>query len=218
MKDVKDILKLHQDNYKNIIKDTIHNNTNALVDEDITSILKRPPLDSMDLIRNKLISLAKKNKVILNTDNLKDILDEYRDRVMECLIIIKKLRNNGLSSIIDKHKFVKDTDVIRVNKKDFNDLNKNIKNILKEAFSSSCEQILVKKIDMVFSDDVAEDTKKKIVDDFIKFMKIKYQKQILENIDIKVLIKDTTLLNIVKEQGERYLFTLSNSRLLNDIK
>ena len=30
------------------------------------------------------------------------------------------------------------------------------------------------------------------------------------------MVKDTTLINIIREQGERYLFTLNNSRILND--
>ena len=33
---------------------------------------------------------------------------------------------------------------------------------------------------------------------------------------MKILVKDTTLINTVKETTDRYLFTLSNSRLLND--
>jgi hypothetical protein len=32
-------------------------------------------------------------------------------------------------------------------------------------------------------------------------------------VDIKILVKDTTLINGVKEQSERYIFTLENSRL-----
>ena len=38
----------------------------------------------------------------------------------------------------------------------------------------------------------------------------------MDSFDIKFLVKDTTLMNSVKEQGDRYLFTLKNSRLLND--
>ena len=41
-------------------------------------------------------------------------------------------------------------------------------------------------------------------------------KQLLENIDIKILVKDTTLINSSKEQAERYLFTINNSRLFDD--
>ena len=39
----------------------------------------------------------------------------------------------------------------------------------------------------------------------------------MESVDIKILVKDTTLMNGTKEQGERYLFTLDHSRLLNEI-
>ena len=57
---------------------------------------------------------------------------------------------------------------------------------------------------------------KKIVDDITKFVNGTYQRQLLENSDIKILVKDTTLINGVKEQSERYLFTLENSRLFNE--
>ena len=36
-----------------------------------------------------------------------------------------------------------------------------------------------------------------------------------ENIDFKILVKDTTLINGLKEQAERYVFTKNNSRLFN---
>ena len=49
-----------------------------------------------------------------------------------------------------------------------------------------------------------------------KYLKKNYLSQLLENIDIKILVKDTTLINSTKEQSERYLFTLNNSRLLKD--
>lgn len=218
MKSTNDFLKQHKDNYKKIIKDTIENNTDALVNEDIKSLLKKPPLDSMDLVRGRLLSLAKKNKIVLNTDNLKGILDAYREKLLECLIKIKDIRNSDLSIIVDNFKFVKDSDVIKINKKDFNDLNKKIKNVFKDSFVSCLESNLLKKINIIFPDDTDSGVKEKVIDDFSKFMKSKYQKQLLENIDIKVLIKDTTLINVIKEQGERYIFTINNSRLLNENK
>ena len=49
----------------------------------------------------------------------------------------------------------------------------------------------------------------------IKYLKNNYLKQLLENVDIKVLVKDAMLMNNVREQGERYLFTLANSRLFD---
>ena len=55
--------------------------------------------------------------------------------------------------------------------------------------------------------------KNKIIDDIVKFFKGAYQKQLLENVDFKTLVKDTTLVNNVRSHGERHLFTLANSRL-----
>lgn len=48
----------------------------------------------------------------------------------------------------------------------------------------------------------------------IKFVSSTFLKQLLESIDFKVIVKDTTLINGVREQGERYLFTKMNSYLL----
>ena len=217
MKDTNDFLQQHKDNYRKILKDIIENNTNALIDEDIKSLLKKPPLDSMDLVKGRLISSAKKNKIVLNTDNLKNSIDSYRNAILECLSIIKKLRNDSLFIVIDKYDLVKETDTIKINKKDFNELNKKIKNTLKETFNTSLE-LLLNNIDAIFPSNIDNDIKNKIIEDFSKFMKGKYQKQLLENIDIKILIKDTTIINGIKEQGERYIFTLNNSRLLNDNK
>ena len=70
---------------------------------------------------------------------------------------------------------------------------------------------------MIFLDNIEESTKSKVIEDITKYIKGNYQKQLLENFDIKIMVKDTTLMNGTKEQGERYLFALNNSRLLNEI-
>ena len=50
----------------------------------------------------------------------------------------------------------------------------------------------------------------------IKYIKNNYNKQIIESINMKIMVKDNILLNSIKEHSERYLFTINNSRLLND--
>ena len=60
----KDIRNQHIVNYKNTIIEVIKNNTNSLVDDDIMSLIRKPPLDSMDLIQSKFLSMAKKNKIV----------------------------------------------------------------------------------------------------------------------------------------------------------
>lgn len=206
----------HIDNYKKAILENIKNNTNVLVDEDIKSLLKTPPLDSMDLIKAKFLDLAKKNKIILNTDELKKILDNYRKYIMKCCNEIKTIRVSELSSKVESTKFIKNSDVIKINKKDFSNINKQIKKIIKEQLSVGLDKYILKKIDNIFMDDADDAKKAKITNDISKWIKSTYKNQLLENVDIKILVKDTTLMNSAKEQAERYLFTLNNSRLLND--
>lgn len=208
--------KQHIETYKNAVRENILNNTNVLVDEDIMSLLKKPPLDSMDFIKCKFLDLAKKNKIVLNTEELSKILDNYRKYLLKSLPEIKKLRVDSLTEIIGKVDFSKDSDVIKVKRGDFNNINKEIKKSINTYLSDGFEKQILKNIKNVFKDDVDETAKNKIITDITKYIKGAYHKQLIENLDMKILVKDTTLINTVKETTDRYLFTLSNSRLLND--
>ncbi len=213
----KEEMKLHHiDSYKNTIIEMIKNNTNSLVDDDIMSLIRKPPLDSMDLIQSKFLSMAKKNKIILNSDELSKILNNYRSRVIEISNKIKKIRITDLSKNITSSK-IKDNEVIKIIKKDFTQINKDIKKLIKEQVSLSIEKEILKHIDSVFTKNIDPKIKDKIIKEMTKYLKKNYLSQLLENIDIKILVKDTTLMNNAKEQAERYLFTLNNSRLLNDL-
>ena len=128
---LEELKKQHLDNYKQAIMEIIRNNTDVLVNEDIMSLLRKPPLDSMDVIKSKYLDLAKKNKVVLDTVKLDELLDEYRKDVIKCCDKVKSIRVKALEDIIKKTQFSKDTDVIKFNKKDFNEINKNIKKTLK---------------------------------------------------------------------------------------
>lgn len=215
--DLKNFRIQHENNYRQAILDNIRNNTDVLVDQDIVSLLKKPPLDSMDLIKSKFLDCAKKNKIVLNTDELGILLDNYRTYLLKCCDEIKKVRICELSNKVEKVKLEKNNDTIKINKKDFTTINKKIKKILKDKLVDGYDSYILKKIDSVFLEDVNDTLRKKVIDDVSKYINGSYQKQLLENFDIKILVKDTTLINGTKEQGERYLFTLNNSRLLNDI-
>lgn len=208
--------KQHIETYKNAVRENILNNTSVLVDEDIMSLLKKPPLDSMDFIKSKFLDLAKKNKIVLNTEELSKILDNYRKYLLKSLPDIKKLRVDSLNEIIGKVDFSKDSDVIKVKRGDFNNINKEIKKSINTYLSDGIDKQILKNIKNVFKDDVEETAKNKIITDITKYIKGAYHKQLIENLDMKILVKDTTLINTVKETTDRYLFTLSNSRLLND--
>ncbi|MDO4995636.1 MAG: hypothetical protein Q4E69_00510 [Bacilli bacterium] len=210
---IEQIKQQHFNTYKSAIIETIKNNTNVLTDEDLTSLLKKPPLDSMDLIKSKFLSLAKKNKIVLNTEGLSTLLDNYREELLKCTKKIKKTRNDTLISVVDS--FNDSESVIKLLKKDFNNVNKSIRKILKDSLEDGSKKFF-KKIDQVFVEDIDSTIKEKIIKDIEKFINGIYERQMIENVDIKILIKDTTLMNLVKEQTERYLFTISNSRLFKD--
>lgn len=205
--------KQHQENYKKAIIDIIGNNTDVLVDEDIMSLLRKPPLDSMDLIKAKYLAVAKKNKIVLDTVKLDKMLDGYRSEVSSFCPEVKDIRKKMLQNIVSKFDFSKDTEVMKFNKKDFLEINKQLKRLIKNQLQLAVDEKIIKKVDTVFASEVDLKTKKKIVDEVTKFLKGNYQKQLLENIDFKILVKDTTLMNGVKEHGERYLFTINNSRI-----
>ena len=209
-------LEQHKDNYKKAVLDNIKNNTDALVDQDITSLLKKPPLDSMDSVKTKFFDLAKKNKIVLNDEELTKLLDNYRKKLLKKCVEMKKIRISSLSNVVNGQKLIKNTDIIKINKKDFAGINKDIRKILKDSVVDDFQNNVLKKLDVIFLDNTSDTVCSKIKEDMFKYIKGNYQKQLFENFDIKIMVKDTTLINSTKEQAERYLFTLNNSRLLND--
>jgi len=203
---IKKLKKQHIDNYKNSVLDIINNNTSALVNEDLKSIISKPPLDSMDVLKNKLISIAKKEDRVLDTLELNRILEDYRNDLEKVIEKIKEYRIKSLNKIINSYK-IQDNKTISLYKKDFIPINKELKQTLKNQLDESFEKVIIKNINKLF-DNI------NIKEELIKFNS-HYQKQILDNFDNKILVKDNILINSVKESGERYLFTINNSRLLN---
>ncbi len=214
---LEELKKNHFDNYKNALMENVKNNTNVLVDEDIMSLLKKPPLDSMDVIKSKFLDLAKKNKVVLDTKNLNEMMDKYRTDLILVCDPLKKIRIDGLNSKILEFHVEKDSDIFKLVKKDFITINKEIKKTIKEHITKYVSLDIFDKMDCLFSEGVDTSKKEKIASEIVKFINTFYQKQLLENVDFKILVKDTILINGTKEQNERYLFTLNNSRIFSDL-
>lgn len=209
MNGVEEFKKQHLDTYKNATKDIISNNTKSLVEGDIMSLVKKPPLDSMDVIKSKLIGLAKKEKIVLNSTELDNLLDKYRKELSKKVLNLIEIRNNPLIEKIDSFSPSRETEIIKIAKKDLDNINKNLKKEIKEIIKDSNEKVLFTKLDSLYSDDLA------ISNDFKKFMNSNYIKQLSDSISIKILVKDQTLMSGVMEQGERYLFTKENSHIFD---
>ena len=208
MNEIEDFKKQHLDTYKNATKEIISNNTKSLVEGDILSLVKKPPLDSMEVIRTKMISLAKKDKIVLDSEELEKILDRYRKDVSKSILTLIEIRNNPLLEKIDLFSPSRETEIIKISKKDLDSINKNIKKKVKEIIKNSNEKVLFTKIDALYDN---EDISK----EFKKFMNSNYSRQLSDNIAIKILVKDQTLMSGVIEQGERYLFTKTNSHIFD---
>ncbi|MDD6223397.1 MAG: hypothetical protein PUB18_00120 [bacterium] len=207
--------KQHFENYKNAICEIVKNNSEALFSEDVMSLLKKPPLDSMDSIKVKFLDLARKNLIVLKNSELDSIIDDYRDEVILVCEVLKEYRIKCLLKKlegIDENKF---NDIIKFSKKDFSEINKNNRKILKEKILDTFEKKIVNNVNKIFTDNVDNILKNDFTSDMSKFINKVYIKQICESVDFKVLVKDTILISLVKEQGDRYIFTLENSRIFN---
>jgi len=212
-KEIKKLKEQHFELYKKALLDNIITNSNVLFDEDVSSLIKKPPLDSMDLIKSRFLTIAKKNKLIINNELLDKYLNKYRNDIMSLFNAFKDERISVLSSNINKNK-LKDDETFKLMKKDFNSYNKKMKKDFKDNVILLLDKNIIKNIDKLFKS-IDLDNYEKVKKEIIKYLKNNYLKQLLENLDIKVLVKDAMLINNIREQGERYLFTLSNSRLFD---
>lgn len=213
--DLNYLKKQHVVNYKNTLLQMVLNNNNSLFDEDIMSLLKKPPLESMDLIKSKLINITKKYKIIINTESYDDIVSKYREDLLVLSNGIKEERLNFYNDIVNNFNFDNNNDIIKILKKDTINLNKVIRKLFKSGIIDSYIKNFDKNFDKLFMNDLDTNIKDEIHDKFRKYINSNYVKQLLENIDIKILVKDTILINSFKEEGEKYLYTLNNSHLFD---
>lgn len=208
--DIEKLKEEHFNTYKNAVIANIENNSTILVKEDLYSLINKPPLDSMDLLKNKLIALAKKNKIVIDNNNLDKILDDYRKKVIKEFDDFIKTRTIFYTNLVTNIKRENDSTTIKILKKDLSNYNKKMKKDIKKIIEDNTDSLIIKKAVNIFKIDDP-----KINSDLNKFINKTYLKQLLENVDIKILVKDATLINSIKEQTERYQFTLNNSHLFN---
>ncbi|MBQ2639609.1 MAG: hypothetical protein IJF92_02480 [Bacilli bacterium] len=212
---VQDFRQQNLDNYKKAVIEVLKNNSKTLVDEDIGSLIKKPPLNSMDVIKTKFLSIAKRYKIVLNAEKLDKLLEDYREELMSKINLMKKDRVEEFKSVVDSFKPKTNTTIIKFSKKDFLKFNKEQKKTLKKNIEDSINKKIVNNVNNIFTKNTDQSIINNINIDIDKYLNKTYKKQLLEDIDIKILVKDTTLINSVKEQGERYIFTKNNSYLLD---
>ena len=207
-REVEKIKKQHFESYRKSILCNLENNSSSLFNEDIYSLIKKPPLDSMDNIKRKFLELSKKNKIVLDNEKLNNVLDKYRNNIIDKLNSLSEKRIKYFTSKINKFDRKDDSTTIKILKKDFVDFDKSLNKDLKSIINKNIE-FINDNLENIFGDDYSN----KIDNAINKYLKKDYYNSLFENIDIKIMVKDATFLNIINEETDRYKFTLENSRL-----
>lgn len=211
--ELENIKKQQFDNYILAVKEIVINNTKSLMEDDISSLIKEPPLRSMDTINNKFLDIAKTYKIVVDNDNSQKIIANFRNKLLEDLDKIGDMRKKPILDSIDKFNPSKELDIIKIPKKDLNLTNKKINSYIKKNLLLDIDSLLISKIEDIYVDLDSCVKKDKVIDKISKYFRKNFLRQLIENINMKILVKDTTLINGVKEQGERYIFTMTNSRI-----
>ena len=209
-----DYKRKHIESYKKALMEIVTNNNKALVEEDILSLIKKPPLDSMDVIKTKLLSLAKVQGIVLDGDMVDKVISTYRNKLSKEIVLEFDIRKETFINKIEKFSPSKDAEVLKVDLKDFNDIDKKIKSSVKKNITSCIDNYRENNLNIVFKNNAREKEKLQINKQFSKFLKTTYRKKVVDDIEIKLIVKNRTLINGINEQGERYLFTLEKSYLL----
>ena len=207
-----DLLQQHKEIYYGSIQELITNNTKAFVEDDLIPFFEEPPLETMDQIKQRLLSLAKDYSLILNTKYLDQVLKEYRKKMQEEVKHIGKIREEQLKKELDKMKANEKEEIFRLLKKDFVKLNKKLKKEYKQELLKNIQQTLGENIKELF---IEEELPEKLKLEVTTFFNKSYPNQLIDSYSMKILVKDTILMNAIKEQTARFLFTKANSHLFD---
>ena len=205
-----DILKQHKQILMTAGLELATNNTNSLIEDDIINGVIEVPLEAMDTVKQRVLNIAKNNSLVLNSDKFNEVLISYKEELKKEFRNIFKKRIKLIEDNYSKFDDDKPMDLVKNLKKELVKFNKEAKKEEKQVLTSLVKEKLVSNLDLIVKDD--NTTFKK---DATKFLQTTYVKQILETVDMKILVKDTILLNSLKEQIERFVFTMENSHLFD---
>lgn len=205
-----DILKQHKQILMTAGLELATNNTNSLIEDDIINGVIEVPLEAMDTVKQRVLNIAKHNNLILNSDKFNEVLIGYKDELKKQFRNIFKKRIKLIEDNYSKFDDDKPMDLVKNLKKELVKFNKEAKKEEKQILTSLVKEKIISNLDLIVKDD--NTTFKK---DATKFLQTTYVKQILETVDMKILVKDTILLNSLKEQIERFVFTMENSHLFD---
>ena len=90
-------------------------------------------------------------------------------------------------------------------------LDKNLKKEIKTKIEDEMQKLIISIPSFYQTNEIDDKLEKSL----IKYFKVTYPKLLMEIIDMKLIVKNTTLINGVNEQTEHYIFTKENSHLFD---
>ena len=205
-----DILKQHKEILMTAGVELATNNTNSLIEDDIINGVIEVPLEAMDTVKQRLLNIAKHNGLILDSNKFNEVLNDYKSSLKKEFRSVYKKRIKIIEDSYSKMNDDKPLDLVKGLKKELVKFNKETKKQCKEIILNLVKDKLISNLDLIVNESNANFKK-----EVMKFLQSVYVKQILETIDMKILVKDTILLNSLKEQLERFVFTKENSHLFD---
>ena len=205
-----DILKQHKQILMTAGLELATNNTNSLIEDDIINGVIEVPLEAMDTVKQRVLNIAKNNSLVLDSDKFNEVLTSYKDELKKEFRNIFKKRIKLIEDNYSKFNDDKPMELVKNLKKELVKFNKEAKKEEKQVLTSLVKEKIISNLDLIVKED--NTTFKK---DATKFLQTTYVKQIIETIDMKILVKDTILHNSLKEQIERFVFTMENSHLFD---
>lgn len=205
-----EILKQHKEILMTAGVELATNNTNSLIEDDIVNGVIEVPLEAMDTVKQRILNIAKHNTLILNSDKFSEVLTSYKDDLKKEFRNIFKKRIDIIKDNYSKLDDDKPLELVKNLKKELVKFNKEAKKEEKQVLTSLVKEKFVSNLDLIVNNNNSSFKK-----DVTKFLQTTYIKQVLETVDMKILVKDTILLNSLKEQIERFVFTKENSHLFD---
>lgn len=207
----------HLENYKAAVLDTIVDNTNKLIQEDLMSLFQ-PPLDSMNILKMRFLNAAKDQGVVLSTDRLNQVLDLYYQSVLSEMDQSKELRLKPLFEVVDAFEEKEDDAHICLSKEliqtSSSDLLMHYRDLLHRLVQDGLIDHLSEVVDVTKQLDPQK--KQQFYETMAIYLKQPYPDQMIELMKGKVEVKDHILENRLGEHTERYLFTKKKSHLLEE--
>lgn len=207
--------KQHDQNYHDAVIDTIRDNNAILVEEDLIPLFKKPPLDSMDVLKSKILGVAKDTGVILSLEELEHMMEQYRSDMIEHVKEAGTFRKEQIEKKINDIFFKKEKDSF-ISLSLFQPIKEELQITFGKHLESYMQENMIPSLPYLLDEN--KNFELQANDLFLsttsEYLTYRYPEMLLHQLDGRINLKDNILANRLNEHKERYEFTKEHSRIL----